>query len=95
LILIDIGMMPAPAAFLAALSIGLVALLMERRFDIPTVAVTVAPVVIMIPGIFAFETIVFFNHGQMLDALQAFASCGFIVGALAIGLATARLLGPR
>lgn len=95
LILIDIGMMPAPAAFLAALSIGLVALLTERRFDIPTVAVTVAPVVIMIPGIFAFETIVFFNHGQMLDALQAFASCGFIVGALAIGLATARVLGPR
>jgi len=95
LILIDIGMMPAPSAFLAALLIGLAALLAERHLDVPPVAVTVAPIVIMIPGIFAFETIVFFNHGQMLDALRAFASCSFIVGALAIGLATARVLGPR
>jgi uncharacterized membrane protein YjjB (DUF3815 family) len=77
------------------LSIGFVALLTERRLDVPPVAVTMGPVVIMIPGILAFETIVFFNHGRMLDALQAFASCGFIVGALAIGLATARVLGPR
>jgi uncharacterized membrane protein YjjP (DUF1212 family) len=95
LILIDIGMMPAPAAFFAALSIGLVALLAERRLDVPPVAVTVAPVVIMIPGILAFETIVYFNQGQMLDALRAFASCSFIVGALAMGLATARVLSPR
>jgi uncharacterized membrane protein YjjP (DUF1212 family) len=95
LILIDVGLMPAPAAFFAALSIGFVALLTERRLDVPPVAVTVAPVVIMIPGILAFETIVFFNHGRMLDALQAFASCSFIVGALAIGLAVARVLSPR
>jgi uncharacterized membrane protein YjjP (DUF1212 family) len=95
LILIDTGMMPAPAAFVAALSIGLAALLAERRLDVPPVAVTVAPIVIMIPGILAFETIVFFNHEQMLDGLRAFASCGFIIGALAIGLATARLLGPK
>jgi uncharacterized membrane protein YjjP (DUF1212 family) len=95
LILIDIGMMPAPAAFFAALSIGLVAALTERRLDVPPVAMTVAPIVIMMPGILAFETIVFFNHGQMLDALQAFASCSFIVGALAMGLAVARALSPR
>jgi hypothetical protein len=38
---------------------------------------------------------VFFNHGRMLDALQAFASCSFIIGALAIGLAVARVLSPR
>jgi uncharacterized membrane protein YjjB (DUF3815 family) len=95
LILIDVGVMPAPAAFFAALSIGFVALLTERRLDVPPVAVTVGPVVIMIPGILAFETIVFFNHGRMLDALQAFASCSFIIGALAIGLAVARVLSPR
>lgn len=95
LILIDVGVMPAPSAFLAALSIGLAALLAERHLDVPPVAVTVAPIVIMIPGLLAFETVVFFNHGRMLDALQAFASCGFIVGALAIGLATSRVLSPR
>jgi uncharacterized membrane protein YjjP (DUF1212 family) len=94
LILIDIGMMPAPAAFFAALSIGLVALAMERRFDMPRMAMIVAPTVIMIPGIYAFEMIVWFNRGKMLDALQASASCFFIIGALAMGLAASRFFGP-
>jgi uncharacterized membrane protein YjjP (DUF1212 family) len=92
LALIDLGMMPAPAAYLAALAIGLVAVLASRRFHVPPMALAVAPIVIMVPGRAAFEAIVLLNHGQMLEALQAAASCGFIVGALAMGLATARLL---
>jgi len=50
----------------------------------------VAPIVIMMPGVYAFEMIVLFNRGQMVEALQASASCGFVIGALAMGLATAR-----
>ena len=95
LILNDIGMLPAPAAFFAALSIGLVALAVERRFDVPRMATIVAPIVIMMPGIYAFEMIVLFNRGQMLDALQASASCFFVVGALAMGLAVSRFFSPR
>ena len=53
-------------------------------------ATTVAPIVIMIPGVYAFETIVLLNRGQVLEALQAAALLGFAVGALAMGLATAR-----
>jgi uncharacterized membrane protein YjjB (DUF3815 family) len=83
-------MMLAPAAFFAALAIGLVAMVLDRRFDVPRMATIVAPIVIMVPGIYAFEMIVLFNRGQMLDALQASASCGFVLGALAMGLATAR-----
>jgi uncharacterized membrane protein YjjB (DUF3815 family) len=89
------GMMPAPAAFIAALTIGFAALLADWRFEIPRIAVTVAPIVIMIPGIYAFEMIVLFNHGQMLEALQAFSICGFVIGALAAGLATARFFSPQ
>jgi uncharacterized membrane protein YjjP (DUF1212 family) len=95
LILIDTGMMLAPAAFFATLLIGLIALIAARRFNVPPMAVTVAPTVIMIPGLYAFEMIVLFNHGQVLEALQAFASCFFVVGALAMGLAVARFLRPR
>jgi uncharacterized membrane protein YjjB (DUF3815 family) len=51
--------------------------------------------VIMMPGIYAFEMIVLFNRGQMLEALQASASCFFVIGALAMGLAVARLFSPR
>jgi uncharacterized membrane protein YjjB (DUF3815 family) len=95
LALIDFGTMPAPAAFFAALVIGIVAILADRRYHLPRIAVTVAPVVIMMPGVTAFEMIVLSNRGQMIEALQASASCGFIIGALAMGLATARIFSPK
>ena len=52
-----------------------------------------APIIIMIPGLSAFEAIVLFNSGEVLEALRAAAMCGFVIGALAIGLASARLFG--
>jgi uncharacterized membrane protein YjjB (DUF3815 family) len=58
-------------------------------------ATTVAPIVIMMPGVYVFEAIVLFNHGEMVEALQASASCWFVVGALAMGLATARIFRPK
>lgn len=95
LALIDMGLMMAPAAFCAALVVGLFAILADRRFNVPPIAMTVAPIVIMMPGVYAFEAIVLFNHGQMAEAVQASASCWFVIGALAMGLATARFFRPR
>ena len=95
LVLNDMGMMIAPASFFAALAIGLVAVLVDQRFNVPRMAMIVAPTVIMMPGLYAFEMIVLFNRGKMLDALQASASCAFIVGALAMGLATARFFNKQ
>ena len=92
LVLNDMGMMLAPSAFFAALSIGLVAMVVERHFNVPRIAMMVAPTVIMMPGLYAFEMIVLFNRGQVLDALSASASCGFVIVAMAMGLATARFL---
>jgi uncharacterized membrane protein YjjB (DUF3815 family) len=89
------GMMLAPAAFSAALAIGIVAVLADRLYRVPRLAMTVAPIVIMMPGVYAFEMIVLFNRGQMVEALQASASCGFIIGALAMGLATARFFSLK
>ncbi len=42
------------------------------------------------PRIPAFQMIVLFNQGQMLEALQAATLCGFVTGAMGIGLAVAR-----
>jgi uncharacterized membrane protein YjjP (DUF1212 family) len=95
LVLLDAGMTLAPAAFFGALAVGLAAVLADRRYDIPRIAVTVPAIVIMVPGVYAFEMIVAFNRGQMLDALQAAASCGFVIGALAMGLAAARFFIRR
>ena len=88
-------MMAAPAAFIAALAVGLLASLVHRRLDVPRMTLTVPGIIIMVPGIPAFQMIVLLNRGQMLDALQAAAVCGFVTGALGIGLATARFLTER
>jgi uncharacterized membrane protein YjjP (DUF1212 family) len=93
LMLIDMGMRLAPAAFLAALVIGAVALMLDRLFKLPRLAMTVPTIVIMVPGLYAFETIVLFNYGRAIEALQAAASCAFVIIALAMGLATARFFG--
>jgi uncharacterized membrane protein YjjP (DUF1212 family) len=91
----DMDMMLAPAAFFAALAIGLVALLVDRRLNVPRMAMIVPAIIIMVPGLYAFEMIVLFNRGQMFEALQASASFGFVIGALAMGLATTRFFSPR
>ena len=70
-------------------------MVVDQRFEVPRMTMTVAPIVIMVPGIYAFEMIVLFNRGQMLEALQAAALCGFVIGALAMGLATARFFNPQ
>jgi len=91
LFLIDMGMMLAPAAFLAALCIGFATLLLSRRLGVIRMAMVVPATVIMVPGLYAFETIVLFD---VSPALQAFASFGFVIGGLAMGLATARFFEP-
>ncbi|HWX34618.1 MAG TPA: threonine/serine exporter family protein [Steroidobacteraceae bacterium] len=95
LLLNDMGLMLAPAAFIAAFTIGLVTLVVDQHFTVPRIAMTVAPIVIMIPGLYAFDAIVLFNQGQALEGLGAAVRCGFIIGGLAMGLATARFFSPE
>lgn len=91
----DMGMMPAPAAFLGAFVVAVIAMWAGRRFEVPRVAIVTPPIIIMVPGLAAFRMIVFFDRGAMPDALAASATCAFGIGALAAGLATVRLLSRR
>ena len=91
----DAGMMLGPATFLGALAVGFIASLGGRRFKEPRIALTVPGIIIMVPGMFAFQAIVLFNQGNMLEAMQATVQVGFVVCAMAIGLAAARFLTRR
>jgi uncharacterized membrane protein YjjP (DUF1212 family) len=93
--LVDAGMMLASASFFGALLAGAVALLVDRRLGLHRLGMTVPTVIIMVPGVYAFEMIVLFNRGQMLEALQASAACGFALGGLAMGVAAARFISWR
>jgi uncharacterized membrane protein YjjP (DUF1212 family) len=91
----DFGMPLPPATFLGALAVGLLASLVEARLHEPRITLTVPSIIIMTPGLYAFQTIVMLNQGQVLTALQAGANFCFVVGAMAMGLAAARFMTER
>ncbi len=88
----DIGLALPPATFLGALAVGLTASLAGRWRNETRVALTVPGVIMMVPGLYAFEALVYFNQGEILPGLRAAILVGFVVGAMAIGLATARFI---
>jgi len=84
-----------PATFFGALAVGLLASLVREPLHVPRIALTVPSIIMMTPGLYAFQTIVFLNQGKMLDALGAGAVCCFAVGAMAMGLVAARFVTER
>ncbi|HTU53232.1 MAG TPA: threonine/serine exporter family protein [Acetobacteraceae bacterium] len=95
--LYDAGLALAPATLAGALAVGLLASLVQwcRRprqlaEPAPRIALTVPGIIIMVPGTFAFQTVVFFEQGRVIAALHAGVLGGFVVGAMALGLAAAR-----
>jgi uncharacterized membrane protein YjjB (DUF3815 family) len=95
LVLHDLGMALPPATFVGALTVGLLASLVGTLLDEPRIALTVPGIIIMVPGTYAFETVVLFNQGDVLPALQAATLGAFVVGAMAVGLAAARFISDR
>jgi uncharacterized membrane protein YjjP (DUF1212 family) len=95
LVLYDFGMPLAPATFCGALLVGLLASLVRAWWREPRIALTVPSIIIMTPGLYAFQTIVMLNQDEVLPAMQAGASCFFIVGGMAMGLAAARFVTER
>lgn len=91
----DLGMPLPPATFFGALAVGLLASLAAARLQEPRITLTVPSIIIMTPGLYAFQTIVMLNQGEVLTALQAGANFCFVVGAMAMGLAAARFMTER
>lgn len=89
------GMPPAVAAFIGALTAGILASLIKNRAGYPRISVTVPSIVIMVPGLYLYRG--FYNLGIMSLSVSAswFASAMLIVMALPLGLIFARILTDR
>ena len=84
---------PLPlATFLGALAVGLTASIAGRWIREARVALTVPAVVMMVPGLYALETLVYFDRGEILQGLSVGVLVGFVVGSIAFGLAAARFI---
>jgi uncharacterized membrane protein YjjB (DUF3815 family) len=91
----DAGMALASATFIGALMVGLMSTAARRFVHEPRIALSVPGIVIMVPGTSAYQALIHFEQGDISGALANAVPGGFVVGAMAIGLAAARLLTDR
>ena len=91
--LVDLTEIPAPvAAFIGALTAGLLASLFKKNHGYPRISLTVPSIVIMVPGLYLYRA--FYNFGIMslTEAVSWFTSAIMIIIALPLGLIFARIL---
>ena len=93
--LVAVGLPIQAAAAAAALAVGLLAAYVGPRLDVPKITVSVAPVVIMVPGVTAYRAVYYLSTGDVIRALDYGVQACLVVLALAVGLAVARMLTDR
>ena len=94
--LVDIvSLPPAAAAFVGALTAGLLASLIKNRAGYPRISITVPSIVIMVPGLYLYRAV--YNLGSMSLTVSAswFASAMLIILALPLGLIFARIITDK
>lgn len=86
---------PAGAAFVGALTAGILASLIKNKVGYPRISLTVPSIVIMVPGMYLYRG--FYNLGIMSlgPAGSWFASAILIIAALPLGLIFARILTDK
>jgi uncharacterized membrane protein YjjB (DUF3815 family) len=91
--LVDLTSLPAPAAaFIGALTAGILASLFHRRMGYPRISLTVPAIVIMVPGLYMYRAMYYLGIGQIATGGQWFIAAMMIVLFLPLGLIVARIL---
>lgn len=94
--LVDLAGFPASgAAFLGALTAGLLASAYKKHTGYPRIAQTVPSIVIMVPGLYLYRAIYHLGGMALDQSASWFASAGTIIMALPLGLIAARILTDR
>ena len=94
--LVDLSAIPpAAAAFIGALTAGILASLIKNKVGYPRISLTVPSIVIMVPGLYLYRG--FYNLGIMSLSVAAswFAAAILIIAALPLGLIFARILTDK
>ena len=89
------GMPSAAAAFIGALTAGLLASIIKRDHGYPRISLTVPSIVIMVPGLYLYRAIYNFGIMSLTEAVLWFAAAIMIIVSLPLGLIFARILTDR
>ena len=92
LTLTDFGVPPEAAAFVGALTSGLLASIAGLRFGVPRISLTVPSIVIMVPGLYMYRAMFYMGIFDTLNALSWAIRAVMIVMCLPMGLGVARAI---
>lgn len=95
LYLVEVGVAPQAASLVAACVVGLLAALAARRRRPSRVTLSVPAVVIMVPGVMVYRSLVHLNEGEVAAALGNGVEATFVIMGIGAGLALARMLTDR
>lgn len=94
--LVDLTSMPAElAAFIGALTAGLIASVINKKIGRPRISITVPSIVIMVPGLYMYRGVYYIAMSNITDGALWLTRAAVIVIALPFGLVVARLLTDR
>ena len=94
--LIDFTKIPVvTAAFIGALSAGLMASAIKKFIGFPRITLTVASIVIMVPGMYMYKGIYFFVQNDISTGMMWISKAILIVLSLPLGLIFARILTDK
>jgi uncharacterized membrane protein YjjB (DUF3815 family) len=80
------------ATFTGALFVGLAGYWQAKRIHSPRLAFTLTGIIAMIPGIPAYEMVVFLSNNKLTEGLERGVKVALLVGAITAGLSAARML---
>lgn len=83
------------AAFIGALSAGLLASVIKAKIGYPRITITVPSIVIMVPGMFLYKGIYCLGQYNITDGSMWLTKALLIITALPLGLIFARILTDR
>lgn len=95
IIIMELGVPRQVAVGLAALVIGLLAAAVANKTRYTRVSLSVPGAVIMIPGVFLYESLSNMHNNNIVPAADAMVTVLFTVSAIGVGLAAARMLTDR
>ena len=94
--LVDFTGIPAvAAAFIGALTAGLLASFIKKNNGYPRISLTVPSIVIMVPGLYLYRAIYNFGIMSLTEAVSWFSLAIMIIMALPLGLIFARILTDK
>jgi len=92
LILIDEGVMIQMATVIGCVLVGVLVAIAAPRTPSPIITLQVPAVLVMIPGVLAFQSVVSLNEGNYTDTIGAILEVVLVVLSIMVGLVIAKLI---